>query len=75
MKIEPEIESQWPEPFQDAIRDAMNPESGKTVDNLTAITADNKNLVWKKIDGVDHVLMVAFIGRGSIQNSNNQRLL
>ena len=65
VKSESAMESQWPEPFQDAIRDAMNPEPGKIVDNLTAITADNKKLVWKKIGEVDHVLMVAFVANQS----------
>ncbi|MDO9528489.1 MAG: hypothetical protein Q7J27_04925 [Syntrophales bacterium] len=52
----------WPKAYNDAIKDAINPEPGEIVDNLTPIVQDNPKLAWKVFDGIPHVLMISLVG-------------
>jgi hypothetical protein len=45
--------------YRKSIQTAMYPETNTRDTNLIAITPENKNLTWKKINGEDYVLMVS----------------
>lgn len=46
--------------YQQAIVNSMSPEPSKIYGDLLPITKENKNLVWKTIDGEDYLLMVTW---------------
>ena len=51
----------WPRAYNDAIRDAINPEPDEIVYNLTSIVQSNAELAWRDFDGIPHVLMVSLV--------------
>lgn len=55
----------WPQAYQQAITDALNPEPDEQAYNLTAISADNSKLEWRNIDGTAHVKMASVTGNSS----------
>lgn len=46
--------------YRKAIQTAMYPETNTKDTSLIAITKDNKNLIWKTINGEDYVLVVSW---------------
>ncbi|MCP4115718.1 MAG: hypothetical protein GY737_09985 [Desulfobacteraceae bacterium] len=62
--------SAWPQTYDDAIADALNPEPGEVAHNLIAITRDNPDLQWKEINGIPHVLMVSLTGNTDYYKNN-----
>ncbi len=46
--------------YRNAIHNSMYPETDTKDTNLIAITKDNKNLIWKTINGEDYVLVVSW---------------
>lgn len=48
--------------YRNSVQDAMYPEESKVYDDLVAITKNNKELIWKTMDGEDYVLMVSWKG-------------
>ncbi|MBI9092657.1 MAG: hypothetical protein JEZ12_25855 [Desulfobacterium sp.] len=60
----------WPQAYDDAIADALNPEPREIAHNLVAITRDNPTLQWKQINGIPHVLMVSLTGNTTYYENN-----
>lgn len=60
----------WPEVYEHAIMDALNPEPEEEVDNLIAIIPNNPLLEWKAIDAVPHVKMVSVTSDASYYENN-----
>lgn len=52
----------WPKVYQDAIKDARNPEPSEIVNNLIPIVRSNTALVWKEFHDGPRVLMVSLVG-------------
>ncbi len=48
--------------YQQAIMDAMYPRAENVYDNLVSITKDNKDLVWKEVNGETYLLVVTWKG-------------
>lgn len=46
--------------YRESIKNAIYPDSSKVDTSLVPITKQNQNLVWKNMDGVDYVLVVAW---------------
>lgn len=46
--------------YEQAIVNSMSPSSQKISDNLVVIDKNNKNLIWKNIDGEDYILTVTW---------------
>jgi hypothetical protein len=46
--------------YQQSIGNAMSPDSAKVFTNLVDIDKQNKNLVWKQINGEDYILVVSW---------------
>jgi len=46
--------------YEQSIENAMSPTSSKIDRNLVVISSKNKNLVWKKIKGENHLLVVTW---------------
>jgi hypothetical protein len=46
--------------YQQSIENSMSPAPSKVYTNLVSITPQNKNLVWKNINGVDYILVVTW---------------
>lgn len=53
-------QSHFEKPYRNAIKQSMYPETDSRDTNLIAITRDNKNLIWKTINGEDYVLVVTW---------------
>ncbi|MFT5778074.1 MAG: hypothetical protein ACI837_001022 [Crocinitomicaceae bacterium] len=51
--------------YQHSITEAMSPDSSKIYTDLIQIDADNENLTWKTVDGVDYILVVTWKGDAS----------
>jgi hypothetical protein len=48
--------------YQHSITDAMSPDTSKIYTDLIQIDSDNKDLIWKTIDGEDYLLVVTWKG-------------
>lgn len=46
--------------YENSITESMSPNKSKIAFNLVAINKENKNLVWKNIDGEDYILVVTW---------------
>jgi hypothetical protein len=55
----------WPQAYQDAIKDAQDPEPAKIATNLVAIVRTNPSLVWKDTAEGARVLMVSLVSNTS----------
>lgn len=55
----------WPPVYTDAVKDALNPEPSEISTNLIAVVPSNKNLKWKEINGVNHVLVATLASDAS----------
>jgi hypothetical protein len=66
----PESGASWPQIYQAAIKDAINPEPGEIVHHLTAIVQGNPELFWKDVNGVRYVLMVSLAGNTSFYEAS-----
>lgn len=47
--------------YQEGIQCAMYPTQDKIFDDLISITSDNKDLIWKTVNGADYVLMLVWM--------------
>ena len=60
VKTLPKTGTDAPSLYQASIENSMSPAPSKVYNQLVAITPENKNLTWKKIDGEDYVLVVTW---------------
>lgn len=55
----------WPDTYQAAIKDALNPEPEERASNLIRITPGNARLQWQTFNGIPHIKMVSVVSNTS----------